>query len=95
MQALAQSWEEHVLDIFDDCAWGLCPGDAYTLSGCPQTHFVIAVDGRAGESHTNLLVYLPDEVRVTGVRIRPHRLMTVQRPRAGGDSVNPATMLTP
>lgn len=82
MQAEAADWEDRTLDVFDDRASSLRSGDAYTLSGCAQTHFVVAVADRVGESHTDLLVYLPAEERITDMRVRRERLVTIQRPHS-------------
>ncbi|AJC55022.1 hypothetical protein [Streptomyces sp. 769] len=81
MQAKVAAWEDRTLDVFDDRASSLRSGNAYTLSGCTQTHFVVAVTDRHGESRTDLLVYLPVEERIADIRIRRDRLVTIQRPR--------------
>ncbi|MFE5853427.1 hypothetical protein ACFQ61_09435 [Streptomyces sp. NPDC056500] len=41
---------------------------------------MVAVADRGGESHTDLLVYLPAEERVADLRLRRDRLVTIQRP---------------
>jgi hypothetical protein len=73
-----QRWE---LDVFDDRASALDPGDAYTLSGCAEIHHVVAVADRNHDSHTDLLVYLPAADRLADLRLRHDRLITIQRPR--------------
>ncbi|WP_329025830.1 hypothetical protein [Streptomyces sp. NBC_00690] len=80
MQDIARTWGQQDLDVFADRARTLTSGDAYTLSGCEETHFVVAVADRGGESHTDLLVYLPAEERVADLRLRRDRLVTIQRP---------------
>ncbi|MCZ0975837.1 hypothetical protein O1L55_40525 [Streptomyces albulus] len=82
MRTQAADWENRTLDAFDDRASSLRSGDAYTLSGCAEVHFVVAVADRGGESHTDLLVYLPGKERIAYVRIRRDRLVTIQRPGA-------------
>jgi hypothetical protein len=95
IQATARTWGEHALDVFDDRACMLRPGDAYTFSGCSQTHFVVAVADRTRESHTDLLLYLPGEERITDVRVRRDRLLAVQRPHPEATAVNPESRLVP
>lgn len=80
MRDEARTWLADSLGAFGDRASRLKPGDAYTLSGCAEIHHVVAVTDRAGESHTDLLVHLPVEDRVTDLRIQRDRLVTVRRP---------------
>ncbi|MFJ7423405.1 hypothetical protein ACIQXD_33085 [Streptomyces uncialis] len=80
MRDEARTWHQQDLDVFDDRVLTLAAGDAYTLSGCQETHYVAAVADHGGKTHTDLLVYLPAEDRVTGLRLRRDRLVTVQRP---------------
>ncbi|WP_329558837.1 hypothetical protein OG711_07735 [Streptomyces uncialis] len=80
MQDKARTWDQNRVDIFEDRASTLDAGDAYTLSGCAERHYVVAVADRAGESHTDLLVYLPAEERLSDLRLRRDRLVTVRRP---------------
>ncbi|MCZ1006807.1 hypothetical protein [Streptomyces lydicus] len=80
MRAEALAWRERRLSIYDDRACSLRSGDAYTLSGCAQTHHVVAVTDRSRDSHTDILVYLSGDDRVTDVRLRRDRLVTIQRP---------------
>ncbi len=91
MQTHAAGWAQRALDVFDAPACSLRSGDAYTLSGCSQTHFVVAMTDRAGESHTDVLLYLPAAERVTDVRVRRDRLVTIQRPRPGAVPNPPAS----
>ncbi|KPC62623.1 hypothetical protein [Streptomyces chattanoogensis] len=86
MQAKAAEWANRTLDVFDDRASSLRSGDVYTLSGCAQTHFVVAMADRGRASHTDLLVYLPAEERIAEIRVRRERLVTIQRPIAEADS---------
>ncbi|MGW6458684.1 hypothetical protein ACWF94_22680 [Streptomyces sp. NPDC055078] len=79
MQSKARTWDQQPLDVFDGRACTLTSGDAYTLSGCEETHYVVAVADRSAESHTDLLVYLPGEERVADLRLRRDRLVTIQR----------------
>jgi hypothetical protein len=78
----ARWWPQRQLDVFDDRASTLNSGDAYSLSGCAETHHVVAVADRNRDSHTDLLVYLPGEDRITNVRVRRGRLITIYRPVA-------------
>ncbi|MFI1886020.1 hypothetical protein [Streptomyces jumonjinensis] len=80
MRDEARTWHQQDLDVFDDRVLTLTAGDAYTLSGCQETHHVAAVADRGGKTHTDLLAYLPAEERVAGLRLRRDRLVTVQRP---------------
>ncbi|MFF8958671.1 hypothetical protein [Streptomyces sp. NPDC014894] len=80
MRDKVRTWHQQDLDVFDDRARTLTSGDAYTLSGCQETHYVVAVADRGGENHTGLLVYLPAEERVSELRLRRDRLVAVQRP---------------
>ncbi|MVO90246.1 hypothetical protein GPA10_37225 [Streptomyces sp. p1417] len=86
----ARRWDqrhEDGLGAFDDRAGALRPGDAYTLSGCAETHHVIARADRTRTSHTDLIVYLATEDRITDVRIHRHRLVTLQRPSHARDTL--------
>ncbi|MFC9228359.1 hypothetical protein ACFTZI_05215 [Streptomyces decoyicus] len=83
MRAEALAWGERRLSIYDDRAGSLRSGDAYTLPGCAQTHHVVAVRERTRDSHTDIVVYLSGDDRVTDVRLRRDRLVTIQRPDAG------------
>ncbi|MCM2392046.1 hypothetical protein [Streptomyces albipurpureus] len=80
MRDRACSWGQQDVDLFDDRACTLDSGDAYTLSGCEETHYVVAVADRGGESHTDLLVYLSGEDRIADLRVRRDRLVAIQRP---------------
>ncbi|MFE9407379.1 hypothetical protein ACFYN0_01040 [Streptomyces sp. NPDC006704] len=77
----AHRWpQRRDLDMFDDRAGALRPGDAYTLSGCEETHHVVAAADRSRSSHTDLVVYLPAADRIADVRVRGECLVTIQRP---------------
>lgn len=80
MQDKARTWEMQSPDVFDDRASALTSGDAYTLSGCAERHYVLAVTDRAGESHNDLLVHLTGRGRIADLRLRRDRLVTIQRP---------------
>ncbi|MFD9817442.1 hypothetical protein [Streptomyces violascens] len=80
IRELARWWPQRELDVFDDRAGALRPGDAYTLSGCDETHHVVAVADCIRGSHTDLVVYLPAMDRIADVRVRRERLVVVQRP---------------
>jgi hypothetical protein len=67
------------LDVFDDRASALRPGDAYSLSGCDEIHHVVAAVDRSRGNHTDLVVYLPADDRIADVRVRRERLVTIQR----------------
>jgi hypothetical protein len=54
---------------------------AVPLSGCAEQHHVVALADR-GESHVDLLVYLPAEDLVIDARVHRDRLVTIQRPTA-------------
>ncbi|MEU2874131.1 hypothetical protein ABZ769_33875 [Streptomyces olivoreticuli] len=93
MREETAGWEQCTLDVFDERACAVEAGDAYTVSGCPERHHVVAVADRSRESHTDLFVYLSGEDRVTDVRVRRERLVTVQRP-AREVGLNPVPMST-
>ncbi|MFJ8676278.1 hypothetical protein [Streptomyces sp. NPDC093589] len=76
----ALTWRRRRLDIYYDRAHSLRSGDGYTVSGCAQAHHVVAMTDRSRGSHTDLLVYLPADDRVTDVRLRRDRLVSIQRP---------------
>ncbi|MFE0055351.1 hypothetical protein [Streptomyces sp. NPDC059003] len=79
--------QEHDLDAFDDRAGALQPGDAYELSGCAETHHVVAVADRTRGSHADLVVYLATDDRIADVRIRHDRLVAIQRPSHALDAL--------
>ncbi|MEV5979604.1 hypothetical protein [Streptomyces sp. NPDC052114] len=72
--------QERDLGVFDDRADALQVGDAYSLSGCGETHHVVAAADRIRESHRDLVVYLPAEDRLADVRVHRDRLVAIQRP---------------
>ncbi|MFE5654461.1 hypothetical protein ACFQ8Q_35765 [Streptomyces cyaneofuscatus] len=76
----AASWPYRTLDAFSARADSLEPGDAYTLSGCSERHFVVEATSRRSDSHTVLLVYVTGEDRIAECRIRRDRLVAVERP---------------
>ncbi|MFG3282065.1 hypothetical protein [Streptomyces sp. NPDC048111] len=72
-------WQDRARDTFSDVASTLEPGDAYTLSGCAQRHHVVEVLSHGTAGSIELLVYLPGEDRLSEVRLRRERLVTVER----------------
>ncbi|MET8683649.1 hypothetical protein ABZV77_05480 [Streptomyces sp. NPDC004732] len=81
MRELARWWHQRrELDVFDDRAGALRQGDAYTLSGCEETHHVVATADRTRGSHTDLVAYLPVADRLVDVRIWRERLVAIERP---------------
>ncbi|MCB5908123.1 hypothetical protein [Streptomyces pinistramenti] len=80
MRKAANVWDQRPLDVYGDRAGALRPGDAYTRPDCADRHHVATVAERGRGSHTDLLVHLPGEDRLTEVRIRRDRPVTVQRP---------------
>lgn len=87
MREFSAGWTDRVRESFDDIAAVLEPGDAYTVSGCAQRHYVVEALGRRSAGHTELLVYLDGEDRLCEVRLRRERLVTVER----SSSPTPAT----
>lgn len=76
----AASWPYRTLDAFGARADSLEPGDAYTLSGCSERHFVVEATSRRSDSHAVLLVYVDGEDRIAECRIRRDRFVAVERP---------------
>ncbi|MEU4347084.1 hypothetical protein [Streptomyces sp. NPDC023838] len=72
--------QDRDLDVFDDHAGALQVGDAYSLSGCAETHHVVAAADRIRDSHRDLVVYLPGGDRIADARVHCDRLVAVQRP---------------
>ncbi|MFE0772227.1 hypothetical protein [Streptomyces sp. NPDC058861] len=63
----------------DDRAGELRPGDAYALSGCPDTHLVVATTEVDGDPSIDVLVYLRAEDCLADLRIHRDRLVAIQR----------------
>ncbi|WP_165983982.1 hypothetical protein [Streptomyces sp. YIM 98790] len=61
-----------------DRAAALRVGDAFTVSGCPDEHRVVAVTD-LGESQLDVLVYVPGPEQVLDVRVPRDRLVTIRR----------------
>lgn len=81
MREHARWWpQRRELDVFDDRACVLRPGDVYTVSGCDERHHVIATADQGRGSHTDLVVYLPAADQLADVRVRCDRLVLIQRP---------------
>ncbi|MFE0137890.1 hypothetical protein ACFWY6_40970 [Streptomyces sp. NPDC059037] len=83
MREQSTDWTDRVREVFDDTVAELEPGDAYTVSGCAQRHHVAETLGRLHTGHAELLVYLDGEDRLSEVRVRRERLITVERPGPG------------
>lgn len=79
--------QDRALDVFDDRVDALQVGDAYSLSGCAETHHVVAAADRIRESHRDLVVYLPTDDRIADVRVHRDRAVAIKRPSYVTDTV--------
>lgn len=80
MRRHADTLRSQASTALDDRARHLCPGDAYTLSGCPDTHYVVTTTDLGHDESIEALVYLPAEDRIAALRLHRDRLLTIQRP---------------
>ncbi|OAR26739.1 hypothetical protein A8W25_28270 [Streptomyces sp. ERV7] len=79
MREHADALRSQVSTAFDGRASVLRAGDAYTVSGCSDAHYVVATTDLGG-SHIDTLVYLPAEDRIADLRLHRDRLLAIQRP---------------
>lgn len=81
MRTRARWWHQRrELQTFHGRAADLNPGDAYTLSGCPDQHYVLTVTRPARGRRLAVLVYVLADDEIVELGIHHDRLLAIERP---------------